>query len=89
MRRPRRMPRGSQEIEVCGTINGVDHDVLIAIVSFCPPEPDVGFAGEIDIEGVYLDDEGDISGDCTPEEWASLECTIIEQVNAWGEDYEN
>ena len=63
------------EYNTTAVIGGVEHDVLVHY-AVGPPEPDVGWAGELEIHAVWFEDEGDIQEQMSPEELEAL----IEQL---------
>lgn len=86
----RKLARGSQEYHTQVELNEVEQDVMV-IYSESAPEPDVGFDGGIEIEGVYFEDQGDVSGEMSEDQLDALALEIGEyNHSAWeaaAEDY--
>ena len=75
----RKLPKGPQEYHTQIELDEVEQDVMV-IYSESKPEPDTGWAGGIEIEGVYFEDEG-----CQMSEMAEDELDeIISEVKVRG-----
>lgn len=72
--------KGEQRTNTYCTVAGVDLDDVMVFWELERPEPDVNFAGGVVVNGVYFEDEGDISGDMTDAEMASLEERLLESA---------
>ncbi len=71
----RKLPKGSQEYATQVEINDVEQDVMV-IYSECAPEPDVGFAGGVEIEGVYFEDQGCVMSEMSEDQLDALALEI-------------
>ncbi len=61
----------SGKLDTWALIGGHEQDVCVFWES-SPPEPDVGWAGGLVLDGVYFEDEGDVSDDMSDAEMADL-----------------
>jgi hypothetical protein len=71
---------GDQEFRTFCEIQGVEHAVCVHYDT-SPAEPDVGWAGGLDINGVYLEDQGCQISNMTDEEYEQLEMRVNEHEN--------
>ena len=71
---------GDQTLDTFCEINGIEHDVLVSYHT-SPAEPDVNWAGDLEIQGVYLAGE-DVMGDMTDAELTQLVLRVNEEEDA-------
>lgn len=73
-------------LDMCGTVAGVDHDHLGVQVDSWPEERDTNTRAGFEIINVWLEDEGCVLDEMTPEELASLNASVACQLSAEAED---
>ena len=66
------------------TVAGVEHDDVAVFWEYAPPEPDVNFAGGVEVCSVILEDQGCIMYDMTDAELKELETRLLDDMP--GED---
>ena len=71
---------GDQQWDTFCEIQGVEHDVCVHYET-SPAEPDVGWAGGLDINGVYLEDQGCQISNMTDDEYEQLLMRVNEHEN--------
>ena len=70
---------GDQTLDTFCEINGIEHDVLVSYYT-SPAEPDVNWAGDLEIQGVYLAGE-DVMDNMTDAELTQLVLRVNEEEN--------
>ena len=83
----KRINYGSQEFDTYVWIGGEEFDVCVHYDT-SPAEPDVNWAGGLDITAVYLEDQGCVMDDMTDEEFEQLEMRVNEHENRRTDPYE-
>lgn len=71
--RPRAIPRINTYVE----INGEEENISVEL-EYSPPEPDVNFAGGIEIVGVWCEDT-EVSGQLTEQAFEDLEQRMVDE----------
>ena len=71
---------GDMQWDTYCEVKGVECDVCVHYYT-SPAEPDVNWGGDLEITGVYFEDEGDISGQMTSEEHEQLMMRLNEYEN--------
>lgn len=66
-------------VDATCSIDGIEHDVLVEY-RISPAEPDVNFPGEIELNGIYYEDEGDITNRLSDKEYDDLLDLITDSV---------
>jgi len=80
-----RIRYGDQEWDTFCDIQGVEHDVCVHYYT-SPAEPDVNWGGDLDIQHVWLEDQGCQISNMTDEEYEQLELRVNEHENSRHED---
>jgi len=80
-----RIRYGDQEWDTFCEIQGVEHDVCVHYYT-SPAEPDVNWGGDLDIQHVWLEDQGCQISNMTDEEYEQLELRVNEHENSRHED---
>jgi len=71
---------GAMQWDTFAEIQGVEQDVCVHYYT-SPAEPDVNSGGDLDIHGVYFEDQGCQIGNMTDDEYEQLELRLIDHVN--------
>lgn len=71
---------GDQQWETHCEIQGFEHEVTVEYYT-SPAEPDVNWPGDLDIQGVYLEDQGCQINNMTDWEFEQLEMRVNEHEN--------